>query len=420
MTERELDIVLFGATGFVGRLVAAHLAEAADPGVRIGLAGRSSDRLRQVRDGLGGRAGDWELIEVDATDAAGLAELASRTQVVASTVGPYLRHGKELVRACAEHGTHYADLTGETLFVRWSLDEVDARARETGARIVHSCGFDSVPSDLGVLFTAEQAAANGDGTLTDTTLVVRELRGGLSGGTIDSARQQIIAARKDHRARTVLSDPYGLSPRRSEEPPTAHGAWGRTGLARRLGKIVTARRDPESNHWFGPFIMGAYNASVVRLSNTLSGWSYGRDFRYREVRDTGRGVGAVAAAAGTGLAVGAVMGGLSFAPTRRVLDAVLPNPGDGPSERSRAQGAFRYEIRADTTGGVRYTTTVADDRDPGYDGTAVMLGQSALALAMDADRLPGRDGVLTPATGLGDALIDRLRRNGFVFTLARG
>ena len=177
MAERPFDVVLFGATGFVGALTAEHLAAAGGPGTRVALAGRSPERLAEVRSRLGEPGRDWALVEVDATDAVGLRRLAARTTVLATTVGPYARDGRHVVTACAEEGTHYADLTGELLFVRWALETVDARARETGARIVHSCGFDSIPSDLGVLLTADRASADGEGTLADTTLVVRSMRG---------------------------------------------------------------------------------------------------------------------------------------------------------------------------------------------------------------------------------------------------
>ncbi len=218
MPDRELDIVLYGATGFVGALTAAHLAQHAGPGVRIALAGRSRSKLEALRIELGPTASSWELVAVDATDAPGLRALAARTRVLATTVGPYAAHGKEVARACAEAGTHYADLTGEVLFVRWSLDELDARARETGAAIVHACGFDSIPSDLGVLTTAERVAADGEGTLAETTLLVRSLKGGFSGGTIDSARQQAITR--------SCRRPSPRGPRRPvcAQPPAFRGA----------------------------------------------------------------------------------------------------------------------------------------------------------------------------------------------------
>ncbi len=413
MTTRELDLVLYGATGFVGALTAGHLAAHAAPHVRIALAGRSRTKLEALRGELGPAASGWELVTVDATDTAGLRQLAARTTAIASTVGPYARHGKELVRACAEEGTHYADLTGEVLFVRWSLDEVSARATETGARIVHACGFDSIPSDLGVLVTAERAARDGAGTLGETTLAVRSLRGGLSGGTIDSGRQQIIAARSDAVARRTVSDPHGLSPRRSEEPPSARGSD--TGTLAKLKRWIPVDHDAETHHWNGPFLMASFNTRIVRLSNTLTQWSYGREFRYREVTDFGSGPMSLLKASGMAIGLGAVLAGLTFRPTRALLDRVLPKPGDGPNQEQRAAGRFRLEIRTTTTTGARYLTKVGADYDPGYNGTAIMLGEAALSLALDGDRLPGRSGVLTPATAMGDVLVERLRTHGFVF-----
>jgi len=403
MTTRELDLVVYGATGFVGALTAEHLAAHAGAHVRIALAGRSRTKLEALRAELGPSAACWELVSVDATDSAGLRQLAARTTAIASTVGPYARRGKELVRACAEEGTHYADLTGEVLFVRWSLDEVSARAAETGARIVHACGFDSIPSDLGVLVTAERAAKDDAGTLGETTLTVLSLRGGFSGGTIDSGRQQIIAARSDAVARKTLSDPYGLSPRRSQEPPSARGSR------------IPVDRDAGTNRWNGPFIMASFNTRIVRLSNTLTDWSYGREFRYREVTDFGSSPLSPLKAVGMAIGLGAVLAGLAFRPTRALLDRVLPKPGDGPNAEQRARGRFRLQIRTTTTTGARYLTKVGADYDPGYNGTAIMLGESALSLALDGDRLPQRSGVLTPATAMGDVLVERLRAHGFAF-----
>lgn len=417
MTARDLDLVLFGATGFVGALTAAHLAREAGPDVRVALAGRSRDRLEQVRAGLGPEAQRWSLVEVDAADGPGLRALAARASVVASTVGPYAVHGREVLRACAEAGTAYADLTGEVLFVRWSLDEVDALARRTGARIVHACGFDSIPSDLGVLLLAQRAAQDGEGALGETTLVVRSLRGGLSGGTIDSGRQQAIAARADPAARKVLADPYGLSPRRREEPPS--GGARTAGLRGRLRRLLPVERDPGTGRWTGPFLMASFNTRVVRLSNALSDWSYGRQLRYREVTDFGAGPVSPLLALGMAVGVGGVVAGLSFRPTRAVLDRVLPKPGAGPSAETRAGGRFRMEIRATTSTGAHYLARVGADYDPGYEGTAVMLGQSALCLLLDRDSTPARSGVLTPATALGGPLVERLRAHGFTFDVDR-
>ncbi|HSU74415.1 MAG TPA: saccharopine dehydrogenase NADP-binding domain-containing protein [Terrabacter sp.] len=417
MPDRELDIVLYGATGFVGALTASHLARHAGPEVRVALAGRSRERLEALRIELGSAASAWDLVTVDASDAAGLRALAGRTRVLATTVGPYAAYGKEVARACAEAGTHYADLTGEVLFVRWSLDELDDRARESGAAVVHACGFDSIPSDLGVLVTARRAAADGEGTLADTTLLVRSMKGGVSGGTVDSMRQQAITMRSDPAARRVVSDAYGLSPRRAEEPSSGRRR-GPDGVLGRLRRLVPVDRDPGTGRWTGPFVMASFNTRIVRLSNTLSDWSYGRGLRYREATDFGSGPMSPVMAAGMAMGLGGAVAGLSFSPTRALLDRFLPAPGEGPSPETRAAGRFRMDVHATTTTGARYRTRVGADYDPGYGGTAVMLGETVLALALD-DRVPQRVGVCTPATALGEVLVERLRAQGFTFDVER-
>jgi len=426
---RDLDIVLFGATGFVGRLTAAYLAEHAPEGVRVGLAGRSQYRLEALRRQLPRAASDWPIVVADASEPASLAALAERTKVVATTVGPYARSGMPMVEACAMAGTHYADLTGEILFVRDSADAWHETARDTGARIVHSCGFDSIPSDLGVLVTADAAAAAGDGELTRTVLSVTSFKGSASGGTIDSMRQQAMMARADSTVRALLADPYALSPDRAAEPSapkaelTELPVAGPLDRARRLiagaGRRLPVQRDPETGHWTGPFVMASYNTRIVRRSNALLGWRYGRAFRYREISDFGAGPAAQARAAATSATLLGVVAGMSFEPTRMLLDRVLPKPGEGPDEATRAAGHYRMVIEAQTSEGAAYRTVVGDDRDPGYDSTAVMLSESALALALDTDALPDPAGVLTPATALGRPLVDRLVAQGFTFTCTR-
>lgn len=404
-TRRMHDLVLVGATGFVGRLTAQHLARYAPPDARIALAGRSQERLEAVRAELGGTAASWPLLVVDVSDDAAVADLAVATKVVVSTVGPYLRHGLPLVRACAEAGTDYADLTGETLFVRRSIDAAHEQAVATGARVVHACGFDSVPSDLAVGLCAAQAAADGEGSLTQTVLHVRSMRGGLSGGTIDSGRQQLIEMSGDRAARALAGRADALV-----DGPRTPGV-------RRPGRPRPIRRDPVTRRWQAPFVMGVFNRQIVHRSNALAHAVYGPEFRYREVVDTGRGVqGALGAAAMTGgLAV--LAGGLSFAPTRALLDRVLPAPGSGPSERTMQRGRFLVEVVTTTTTGARYRTRIGADKDPGYGATAVMLGESGLALAFD--EVPLRGGVLTPMVALGGSLVERLRAQGFTIETER-
>ena len=404
--SRDLDVVLFGATGFVGRLTAEHLARSAPPGARIGLGGRSRERLEQVRAGLGPAAADWPLLVADTSDGASLRALAEATAVVATTVGPYARYGLPLVRACAAAGTSYADLTGEVLFVRDSIDAAHDAATASGARIVHACGFDSVPSDLAVLLAAGQARADGAGELAHTTMTLGSARGGVSGGTIDSVRGLVDEVRSDAARRRVVLDPYSLSPDRAAEPD--------------LG----SERDPvgvgyEDGRWNAPFVMGTFNTRIVRRSNALTAWSYGRTFRYREVVGVGRSPVAPLLAGAVAAGIGGLVAGLALPPSRFVLDRVLPKPGEGPSERQRDAGHFRVETLATTTSGARYRATVAAQGDPGYAATAVMLGQAALALALDGDRLPAAAGVLTPATGIGQPLVERLREEGFTLDVER-
>ncbi len=387
------DLVLFGATGFVGRLTADYLARAAPPGARIALAGRSRQRLEGVRGGLPERARAWPLVVADTSDAGSVRELATSTTAVATTVGPYSRYGLPIVEACAAAGTHYADLTGEVPFVRASADRAHDRARETGARITHACGFDSVPSDLSAMLTAQAAG----GSLTDTTLVVTSLSGGISGGTIDSIRGVVDGVTSDAATRRLLTDPYSLSPDRDAEP-----SLGRESDATAVGRI--------DGRWTGVFIMATFNTRIVRRSNALQGWAYGRGFRYREVMSFGRGPLGPALAAGTALGVAGMGFGMALPPTRAVLDRVLPKPGEGPSERTRERGHFRTETTGTATDGRRFRTTFAMRGDPGYAATAVMLGQSGLCLALD--ELPGQGGVLTPATAMGTLLVDRLRAAG--------
>jgi short subunit dehydrogenase-like uncharacterized protein len=401
---RDLDVVLFGATGFVGKLTAEYLARAAPDEARIGLAGRSQRKLEDIRDELGSRAADWPLIVADATDRAALDELAERTTAIATTVGPYRRYGMPLVEACAGAGTHYADLTGETLFMRETIERLDAPAKASGARIVHTCGFDSIPSDIGVL-TLHQAA----GELTDTTLVVRRLRGGVSGGTVASLKGTVDDVKKDRSLARILGDPYALSPDRDAEPE--------------LGKeadLRGAEYSEELGTWFGPFVMAPVNTRVVRRSNALQDWAYGRHFRYREVTAFGGGVIGRAKALGVGGGLVALTAGLALPPSRLLLDRVLPDPGEGPKEDLVRRGFFVIEIHARTPAGERRVCRVEAQGDPGYGATSVMLGESALCLALDGDRLPDGAGVLTPATAMGSVLADRLRAAGQTFDVSEG
>ena len=406
--DRELDVVIFGATGFAGRLVASYLAGHAPGGVRIGLAGRSAQRLADVRAQLGAAASGWPLLVADSADPVSVAALARAARVVVSTVGPYRVHGLELVEACAAAGTDYADLSGEVLFIRDSIDRCHDVAVGAGARIVHGCGFDSVPSDLGALLLHRAARADDAGDLQDTTLVVTALKGGVSGGTLASMMGQQDEVQANAERRRVVEDPYALSPDRAAEPDL--------GDERDLGWV---RYDGDLKQWVGPFVMAGINTRVVRRSNALQGWAYGRRFRYREVTGFGAGPAAPMLGAAVSATLKAAEAGMSFGPSRALLGRLLPAPGQGPSEKTRRTGFFRIQIHTRTSAGARYLGTIEAQGDPGYAATSVMLGESALCLALDRDHLPDRAGVLTPATAMGPALAERLRSAGHTLGVQR-
>ncbi|WP_040739465.1 saccharopine dehydrogenase family protein, partial [Nocardia tenerifensis] len=276
--NREFDLILFGATGFVGKLTAEYLLTAAPESARIALAGRSLDKLTKVRTELGPAAADWGLVVADSTDEAALAALAARTKVVVTTVGPYLRYGLPLVGACAKAGTHYADLTGEPLFIRDAIDRYHDQAVATGAKIVNSAGYDSIPSDLSVYQLYKRSLADNTGELEDTTLIA-SLKGGVSGGTVDSARAMMEAIAADPKKGSVLSHPYSLSPDKSMDPDV--GRQSDQTLSR------ASAIDPSLDGWVSTFVMAAHNTKIVRRTNGLLGWVYGKNFRYREVMSAG-------------------------------------------------------------------------------------------------------------------------------------
>jgi short subunit dehydrogenase-like uncharacterized protein len=400
-------VVIFGATGFVGQLVVDYLAGHAPKGTRIGLAGRSKEKLIAVQSRLGPEAATWPVLVADVNDPTSLAEMANAARVVISTVGPYRRNGINVVDACVNAGTDYADLTGEVLFIRDSIDRFHETAARKGIRVVHSCGFDSIPSDLGALLLHDAAAADSAGDLEDTTLLVKALKGGASGGTVASMKMQLDEVRNNPQSRRIAVDPYALSPDRSEEPDLGDESDFRS-----------VKYEPDLQTWVAPFVMAGINTRVVRRSNALKSWAYGRRFRYREVSECGQGVAGAVKATLMTASLGAAVIGLGFRPSRVVLDRVLPAPGTGPDEKARKTGRFDVELHTRTSTGARYVTRIAAQGDPGYAATSVMLGESALCLALDHDLL-GAGGVLTPATAMGVALADRLRAAGQTLSTTR-
>ncbi len=398
VTTREFDVILFGATGFTGKLVAGYLHRTAPKGFRWALAGRNLQKLEEVKKSLG--ATDVPLVQADSSDVASLEAMAKRTTVVCTTVGPYLKYGLPLIEACAKAGTHTCDLNGEPLYMRQCIDRFHAVAEQSGARIVHSCGFDSIPSDLGVQFLAEKV-----GPLKRATLVVMRMKGGFSGGTAASFLAGMEATEKEPSLKKIFADPYSLSPDRSKEPD--------------LGKQYARRTvgfDDFVDLRVGPFMMEFINSRVVRRSNALLAHQWG-PLRYEEVMSIPGGVkGAMFTAGLAGLGFG--MGLMQYKSLREFLaPKVLPQPGEGPDEAARKAGYVKIRIFGETEKGERKSVSVEGDGDPGYQFTSMLLGESAMCLALDGEKLPKRAGVLTPSTAMGVPLRERLLAGGMRFRL---
>ncbi|MGC4961698.1 saccharopine dehydrogenase family protein [Gordonia sp. DT101] len=404
---REFDVVVFGVTGFVGELTARYLAEHAPTGTKVALAGRSETKLAATRKRLPARAHDWPLIVADSSSPASLDAMVARTRVICTTVGPYLRYGEALVVAAASAGTDYVDLTGEAPFVHFSINKAHETAVATGARIVHSCGFDSVPSDLGAYLLYKKIADDNAGELTDTTFVVKSFKGGISGGTFDSVR--VIAEQsRDAETRRLLLNPHSLSGEPGNTPRVSMSSEPSD-----MTMISAKKVDPSMRGTLAPFFMAASNTRIVRRTDALLDNAYGKDFRYAETMSVGQVPGVSTLIAGVvAVGTGVFLGAMSFGPTRKLLDRLLPKPGEGPSEKVREKGSFVTETYTTTTTGRRYRSQMRMKGDPGYKATAIMLGESALTLALERDRLSSLTGVLTPAAAMGDVLANRLRAAG--------
>jgi short subunit dehydrogenase-like uncharacterized protein len=399
---REFDIVLFGATGFTGRLVAEYLAAAAAassaPPLRWAIAGRNRDKLAQL-----GIAPPPPILVADALDPAAMRGLAERTAVVCTTTGPYARYGSALVGACADAGTHYCDLTGEVPWMRRMIDAHHARAGATGARIVHTCGFDSIPSDLGCWATQQAFIERFGDPARRITALYGEQAGGFSGGTAASAFDLAREAADDPAVRALVANPYALDPDPSAPRPRAPDPIG-IGWQPRL-KVFTV-----------PFVMAQVNTRVVRRGHALAGQPWGAEFVYRELMSTPGSPRGAAMAVGITGAVTALGFAMTRASLRDRLARRAPRPGEGPSPEVRARGHWIVRFVAEDDRGNALTYVASDRADPGYGSTCKMIGESALCLARDPLTSPG--GVLTPSVAMARPLVDRLRRAGLVFAPA--
>lgn len=371
--DAEFDIIVYGATGFTGRLVAEHLAKRYGLGgeVKWAMAGRSADKLAAVRDEIGAPA-ETPLVVADASDMASLQAMVARTKAVITTVGPYQLYGNELVAACVEAGTDYLDLCGEPVWMRHMIDAHEAKAKQTGARIVFSCGFDSIPFELGVFYLAEQARAKFGHTLPRVKGRVRKMKGGFSGGTAASLKATMAALSKDPSLFALMIDPFALTP-------------GFKGPEQPKGDKV--EEDTDLGATVGPFIMAAINTRNVHRSNALLGHAYGTDLAYDEM----------------------VVVDPNAPPAPALVGEGGPQPGEGPSKEERETGFFDVLFIGLGAGGEQMRVAVTGDKDPGYGCTSKMIGEAAICLIHEATDTPG--GVWTPGAAMGMKLIERLRAN---------
>lgn len=391
-TDRRLDLVVFGATSFVGQILCRHLVDrhGTEGALRWAIAGRSAEKLDEVAASTGAEV---ERIVVDAGDAAGLSTLAESTRVVVSTVGPYALYGSPLVAAVAASGTDYCDLTGEPQWMRRMIDAHSAEAEASGARIVHACGFDSIPSDLGVWFTQQRAIEELGQPCTRIDMRVEAMKGGASGGTIASMLNLLEEAAADKDLRKQLADPYLLAPPDHRSGPSQPD--------------LTHPVKDDAGRWLAPFVMAGVNSRVVQRTHALLGRPWGREFRYQEAMAMGTGPVGAAKAAGLSGGVLAMMGLGALGPSRRALARVLPKPGEGPSPTAQEKGSFDIRFTGATADGRTIETQVTGDRDPGYGSTAKMLGETAAAFG-DLDHADVGGGFWTPAAAFGDRLVERL------------
>ncbi|HQV21736.1 MAG TPA: saccharopine dehydrogenase NADP-binding domain-containing protein [Agitococcus sp.] len=392
------DVIVYGATSFVGQLLTQYLLNrhGVNRELRWAIAGRNPTKLNDLRQSLGSQAKNLAILLADADDESSLLAMCQQTKVIVSTVGPYAQYGSTLVKVCAQSGTDYCDLTGEPQWIARMLDAYEADAKASGARIIHCCGFDSVPSDLGTYYLQQQAQQQFGQACSRVKLRVKAIKGGMSGGTVGSMVGLIKEAASDAALRKLLANPYALCPRDGSNKP-------------KQPNLQFAEFDEDAQSWAAPFIMAGINTKVVHRSNALSQYAYGTDFVYDETMLTKKGFAGGAMAVGAAVGLGCFVSAVALPPTRHLLEKfVLPKAGEGPTPQQQERGFYDIRLLGSTANGQRLQAKVTGDRDPGYGSTAKILGEAAVCLALDMDKNALDGGFWTPATAMGNKLIDRL------------
>ena len=400
--KREYDIIIFGASGFTGKLVAEYLFKnyGVNKDLKWAISGRDFSKLEVIRSEIADNS--LPIIIADSNDQDSLNSITSKTKVICTTVGPYAKYGSNLVLSCVENQTHYCDLAGEVQWIRKMIDQYHEKAKSNGTKIVNSCGFDSIPSDIGVYYIQKQCQQKLKKTAKHIMMRVAGVKGGISGGTYASLSNVSKEAYKDRDVFKNVINPYGLNPVGEQNGLDKHD----------LRKIVF---DKVSNNWIGPFVMAAINTKIVRRSHALIGYSYGKDFMYEEATLNGKGLKGMIKAYFSAIPLALLMSAKPKSLLKKVIDTFLPKPGEGPSKKNRETGFFNLRFYIKLEDGSCFNAKVIGDMDPGYGSTSKMLAESAICLAKDS--LPNSAGIITPSIAMGDAILNRLQKNaGLTFS----
>ena len=400
--SREFDIIIWGASGFTGRLVAGYIFSkyGTNGDLKWAMAGRNLAKLELVRSKVADKT--VPIVVADSNDDEGLKEMVKRAKVICTTVGPYAKYGSKLVSVCIENQTHYCDLAGEVQWIRRMIDKHHESAVANQTKIVNCCGFDSIPSDMGVYFIQKISKDKKGQIAKQIQMRVAGASGGISGGTYESLSHVNEEAHKDKNIFKVLINPYGLNPVGEQEGLDKYD-------------LRTIVYDKASKSWIGPFIMAAINTKIVRRSNALSGYAYGKDFRYDEATLSGKGLKGRVKGFISVIPIGLMMSAKPGSLLKRIIDKILPKAGEGPNKKQRENGFYNLRFYITYEDGSKALAKVIGDMDPGYGSTSKMLSEAAICLAKD--ELSYLGGVLTPSTAMGDKLLSRLEKNaGLTFS----
>ena len=406
------DLIVFGATGFTGKLVVEYLIKnygLDNQKFTWAIAGRDKEKLEELKQSfiaIDSHSVNIETYVADSFNSKSLDVLTSSCHVIISTVGPYLKYGLPLVESCVKNHTNYCDLTGEVPFIKESIDLFHEKAFNSKCKIIHSCGFDSIPSDLGVLLLQKDSIEKFNKVCDNVNLYVRSIRGGFSGGTISSMINIKRYSHANSKKRDVLKSPYSLNPTDKIKKNV------------RQSVLKSVRWDNTFNKWTSPFLMSGVNTRVVQRTNAIAEFSYGKNFKYKEMSSFDRGLNGFLKAC----AMLMILAFLQFSLGSNLLlwilkKTIFPKPGEGPSKEKMQSGFFKLKIIGSINEIQKNSVTVLGDSDPGYSATAKMLTESAISILLNEDKMPKKYGVLTPASAIGLTLIERLKGKGILFKI---